>query len=276
MKERRLNEPGNNTEVALVTGASSGIGRATAIHLAKAGYTVYGTSRSPRTLAGVTMMIMDAGSDADAAHVAEEIFTRHGRLDILVANAGTGIAGAVEETGIALAKTQFDTNYFGALRIIRAVLPGMRSQGGGCIIGVSSVAALLPIPFQAGYSASKAAMEATLCALRGEVRPFGIRISLVEPGDTKTGFTDARSQAGPTDGNSPYAERFSRSLSRMEKDERNGVSPDKVAAVICRVVRMRRPPIRVAVGADYRFLLWLRRLLPDRLVQWLLERMYAS
>ena len=276
MNRQPLNEPDPGPGVVLVTGASSGIGRATALRFSKAGYTVYGTSRTARSLPGVTMMVMDVGSDADVARVTDAIHSRHGRLDLLIVNAGTGIAGAVEDTELALAREQFNTNYFGALRVIRAVLPLMRRQQAGCIIGVSSVAALLPIPFQGGYSASKAAMEATFCALRGEIRPYGIRVCLVEPGDTRTGFTDARRQAAPTDGVSPYAERFTRSLARMERDERNGVPPEKVAAVIFRSARRRHPPVRVAVGADYRFLLGLRRLLPDRLVQWILERMYAT
>lgn len=276
MQTKKETSPATQPKVVLVTGASSGIGRATALRFARSGHIVYGTSRSPRTLEGIRMLCMDVCDETSVEKAIQQILNAHGRLDILVANAGTGIAGSVEETAHAEAQSQFETNYFGALRTIRRVLPQMRDQGGGCIIGVSSVAAALSIPFQAGYSASKAALDATLAALRGEVRPFGIRVSIVAPGDTKTGFTDARRKVHHDGADSPYHERFSRSLARMEKDERNGVSPDKVAAVIHRVANQKQPPVRVAVGADYRLLLLLARLLPDRLAQWILERMYAS
>ena len=276
MQTKKETSSATQPKVILVTGASSGIGRATALRFARSGHIVYGTSRSPRTLEGILMLSMDVCDQTSVDNAIRQILNTHGRLDILVANAGTGIAGSVEETTHAEAQSQFETNYFGALRTIRCVLPQMRSQGGGRIIGVSSVAAALSIPFQAGYSASKAALDATLVALRGEIRPFGIKVSIVAPGDTKTGFTDARRKVHHDGADSPYHERFSRSLARMEKDERNGVSPDKVAAVICRMANQKQPPVRVAVGADYRLLLLLARLLPDRLVQWMLERMYAS
>lgn len=276
MQKKRAPLPVHQTGIVLVTGASSGIGRAVAQRFARAGHIVYGTSRFPRTLDGINMLCMDVRDETSVTTAIQQIQQTHGRLDIVVANAGTGIAGSVEETTLSEAQAQFDTNYFGTLRTIRAVLPLMRNQGGGRIIGVSSVAAALSIPFQAGYSATKAAMEATLAAMRGEVGPFGIKVSVVEPGDTKTGFTDARRRAHHDGVDSPYHQRLSRSLAKMEKDERNGVSPDKVAEVIYRVSKKKQPPVRVAVGADYRLLLLLRRLLPDRLVQWILERMYAA
>lgn len=270
-----------SVKVVFVTGASSGIGRAIAMRFAQSGHIVYGTTRKTVPLPsdtpdGFTMLQMDVRSDDSIAKAVALIHDTHGHIDILIANAGTGVAGAVEDMSLEQAQAQFETNYFGTLRTIRAVLPLMRKQQTGCIVGVSSVAALLPIPFQAGYSATKAAMEATLIALRGEVRPYGLRVSLVEPGDTRTGFTDAREKADRTVANSPYQARVTRSLARMERDERNGVSPEKVAQVLFRVATRKNPPVRVAVGMDYRFLLLLRRLLPDRLVQWFLERMYAS
>ena len=268
-------------KIVLVTGASSGIGRATAVRFAQAGHIVYGTSRKAslpvsESAEPVIMLQMDVCVEDSVERAVRTIVGRHGRLDILIANAGTGFAGAVEDMTVAQAKEQFETNYFGALRTLRAVLPLMRAQKSGCIMGVSSVAARLPIPFQAGYSATKAALEATMIALRGEVKPYGIRVSLVEPGDTRTGFTDARIRTETTTSGSVYQERFVRSLNRMERDERNGVSPEKVARVLFRVASQKKPPVRVAVGADYRLLLLLRRLLPDRLVQWILERMYAA
>ena len=264
--------------IVLVTGASSGIGLATAKRFAAAGHIVYGTSRRKQDTEGIRMLTMDVCSDEQVRAGVRQILSEQGRLDILVSNAGLGIAGSVEDTTVEEAKAQFDTNYFGALRVIREVLPIMRDQRSGSIIGVSSMAAPLAIPFQAGYSASKAALEATLTALRGEVGPFGIRVGCVLPGDTKTGFTDARRpvEATGATGSNVYRERLGRSIRRMEHDERNGVSPDKVAQTIVKTALSTNPPVRRAVGANYTLLLFARRLLPERLVTSLVNRLYAA
>ncbi len=267
-----------NQRIVLVTGASSGIGRATAIRFAEAGHVVYGTSRRQMEVPGIRMLSMDVRSENDVMSGIGRIVSEQGRIDILILNAGMGIAGAIEDTSIGEAQAQFDTNYFGALRVIRAALPILRAQRSGSIIGVSSVAAPLAIPFQAGYSATKAALEATLTALRGEVGPFGIRVSSVQPGDTKTGFTDARrpAQAAAPSAANAYRERFERSIRRMERDERNGVSPDKVAKAIVKTALSPNPPVRRTVGAGYTLLLFMRNLLPERLVTFLVNRLYAA
>lgn len=168
-------------EVVLVTGASSGIGRAAARMLAERGYVVLGTSRDPASVAalpGVELLPLDVRSDASVSACVKAVLQRAGRLDVLVNNAGYVLSAAVEEASPDEALAQFETNFFGAVRMLRAVLPIMRRQGGGQIINISSVAGLVPMPFWGYYSASKAALEALTEALRYEVKPFHIRVSL--------------------------------------------------------------------------------------------------
>ncbi len=263
-------------KVVLITGASSGIGLATAKLAAAAGHVVYGTSRSIKSVEGIRMLKMDVCQDSEVDAGIGQIMREQGRLDVLIGNAGSGIAGSVEDTGIDEAKSQFEVNYFGALRVLCKVLPIMRRQGSGSIVTVSSVAGMLAIPFQSGYSATKFALESTLEALRSEVAPFGIRVSLVEPGDTRTGFTGARTLTVAAQSNKAYAERLTRSVKRMAHDEQHGATPEKVARVICRVAFSKYPPVRTAVGLDYKLILLMKRLLPDRLLVHVLRMMYAS
>src|SRR3954447_17267957 len=177
--------------VALVTGTSSGIGEAAARALVDAGFTVYGTSR--RAIAGeerdgVTFLPVDVTDDESVARGVREVLGRSGRIDVLVNNAGLGIAGAAEESSIEQARALFDTNVFGSIRTTRAVLPQMREQGSGRIINVSSVLGFLPAPFGALYSATKHAMEGYSESLDHEVREHGVRVLLVEPAYTRTSF----------------------------------------------------------------------------------------
>ncbi|MCY1013953.1 SDR family NAD(P)-dependent oxidoreductase [Nannocystis pusilla] len=185
--------------VVLITGASSGFGEAAARLLAARGpCRVFGTSRRAAghdTPGGVEMLPLDVRSDASVAACVDAVMQRAGRIDVLVNNAGYTLAGAVEETAIDEAKAQFDTNFFGMARMVRAVLPVMRAQGGGRIVNVSSLAGLVGVPFHAHYSASKFAVEGLSEGLRQEVRRFGIHVSLIEPGDFKTAGTAARERA---------------------------------------------------------------------------------
>lgn len=276
-----------NSQVVLLTGASSGIGRATARWLMKRGFHVYGTSRKAsgigdgqpdeRDASGgfIKMIPLDVTSQESAQSAVKAVLEREGRIDVLINNAGMGIAGSIEDTSMEEAKKQFETNFFGVLRMIRLVLPTMRKQGYGKIIVVSSVAGVISIPYQSMYSASKYALEALIEALRHEVAPFGIKACLVEPGDTRTGFTSSRIIAEAAGKDSPYDSRFRRSLSRMEHDEQNGASPDDVARVICRMILKKKPPIRKTVGFGYKAILFLKRLLPSALVEKLVGKLYA-
>jgi len=176
-----------NSRVVLVTGASSGIGRACAAHLASRGYRVFGAQRSAPDSAGpIEMLRMDVNDDASVHAATSYILKTAGRIDALVNNAGYALMGSVEDTSIEEARAQMETNFFGALRVIRAVLPAMRQQGSGYIINISSLAGVLGLPFSGLYSASKFALEGMTESLRLEVRGFGIKTVLIEPGDFST------------------------------------------------------------------------------------------
>src|SRR5205085_8673593 len=178
-------------QVALVTGASSGIGEAAARELVAAGFTVYGTSRKAvagEQRQGVTFLPLDVTDDPSVAIAVGDVLARSGHIDVLVNNAGFGVAGAAEESSVEQARALFETNVFGLMRVTRAVLPVMRARGRGRIINVSSVVGLIPVPFMALYASSKHALEGYSQSVDHELREYGVRVLLVEPGFTKTGF----------------------------------------------------------------------------------------
>ena len=179
----------------------------------------------------------------------------------------------MEFTGTVEAQRLFNLNLFGPVRVNRAVLPYMRRQGGGRIVHISSVAAAAALPFQAYYSATKSAINAYSLALANEVRPFGIEVCAVQPGDIRTGFTVARKKLQR--GDDVYAGRIARSVARMEKDEQTGMQPEQVAAFLRKLVAKKRLPPLTTIGASYRLATLLLRLLPTRLSQWLLYLIYA-
>jgi short-subunit dehydrogenase len=272
-----------NRKVVLITGASSGIGKAAANLFAKDGFRVYGTSRKRQAEEAaekeadvngfVRMIQMDVCSAASVKEAIDYILKHEGRIDILVNNAGFGIAGSVEDTSEEEAFKQFDTNFFGVHRVLRQVIPIMRKQGSGLIINVSSVAGLISIPFQAMYSASKYAVEALTEALRLELKPYGIKAVAVEPGDTNTGFTGSRQFVAESE-NSVYRSRFIKAIDTMIKDETNGPGPEKVARVIIKAARMKNPPVRIVSGFSYKLLVLLRRIIPARLGEFILYKIY--
>lgn len=266
--------------VVLITGASSGIGRVCAEHLHARGYRVYGTSRrAPQTIAAgtVRMLAMDVTSEESVQRALQQLLAREGRLDVVLNNAGDGIAGAVEDTSIEEARQQLDTNFFGVLRVCRAVLPLMRRQGGGLIVNVSSLGGLIALPFQGLYSASKFAVEGMTEALRMEVRPFGVRVALIEPGDFRTGFTAQRRKVLAAQHGGAYAERFGKALATMERDESGGADPRAVALLLERIIRSRSPRPRYKVGGLFQKLSagLLRKILPQKLFEYLLMASYG-
>ena len=267
----------NHGKVALVTGASSGIGQACAKLLAQDGWLVYGTSRQIQKgivedRFGIHMVQLDVTDQESVQAAVSIVLEREGRLDALVNNAGFGIAGAVEDTEIHEAVAQFNTNFFGALSMCREALPALMKTK-GIIINISTMAAKMPVPYQAMYCASKAALEAVSESLRIEQRPFGVRVTIVEPGDTHTGFTAMRRITATV---SPqYEVAMRHSVTRMEKDEQNGVPPEKVARVVCRMARRKNPPVRVAVGFIYKLFAVLKRLLPERAANWIVGLIYG-
>ncbi len=188
--------------------------------------------------------------------------------------AGYGIGGAAEDTPLDAIYGQFETNYFGILRVNKKLLPYMRSRGPSLVIVLGSVAGRLSIPFQSHYSATKFAVEAYVEALRMEGKAFGIRAAVIEAGDTNTPFTQQRSMAIAD--LSPYRDTALRAIKRMERDEQRGYPPETVAEVVYRTAQSSHPPVRRSVGLSYILILFLKRLLPDRLVESILQRMYLS
>jgi len=270
-------------DVVIITGASAGIGQATAQELMKDGYKVYGTSRKAKTgdrriepgSEGFLEMIpLDVTSDDSVRGAIAYVLEKEKRIDVLINNAGMGIAGAIEDTTLEEAQTQFATNYFGVLRMCRAVLPIMREQKKGLIVTVGSVAGIFSIPFQAQYSASKFAIEALMETLRMETRAFGIRAALVEPGDTKTSFTASRIFTAASKTNPAYQAHCKKAVERMAHDEQHGPEPIVVTRVIQNIIRKKNPPIRIVVGSSYKMLCFFKRLLPAGLVERILASMY--
>ena len=274
----------NGRRVVLITGASSGIGRACADYLHRQGFRVYGTSRqapTPPTDRGdgeqgsFALIKMDVNQEDSVEAAVAEIMAEAGRIDVVVNNSGIGVAGAVEDTSLAEAQAQMDTNFFGALRVCRAVLPIMRTQRAGTIVNVSSIAGRIGIPFQALYSASKFALEGMTEALRMEVKPYGIRVVLIEPGDFKTGFTANRRKVAASGPGSVYQERFLNSLRVMEADEMGGAEPEQVARQLERIILSRSPRLRYAVGPLFeRVAIHLKKVVPARFFEWALMTYY--
>jgi NAD(P)-dependent dehydrogenase (short-subunit alcohol dehydrogenase family) len=211
---------------------------------------------------------MDVDDDRSVAEGVARVVDESGRLDAVVACAGWGLAGAVEQTSLRDARDQFETNFWGAVRLVQHSLPTLRTQGGGRIVLISSIGGVLGIPFQAFYSASKFALEGFGEALAYEVAPFGIEVTLVEPGNVTTGFTAARRDAEPGPGEDPYAGAVARAVGKMADDEAAGVPPGQVADTVQQVLESRRPPRRVSVGKlDERVGIIGKRLLPYRLFE---------
>ena len=235
---------------------------------------MYEMSRSGVGEPGVTHITADVTDESSVRLALEQVMQTEGRLDILVSNAGFGISGAVEFTDTQQIRAQMDVNFFGTDNCVRTALSFMRTQGGGRIVCLSSVAGAIPIPFQTYYSASKAAISAYCSALRGEVSPFGISICSVLPGDICTGFTAARQKT--VCGDDIYGGRISRSVAGMERDERNGISPEKAGRRIANLALKRKVKPTYGLGAKYRFFLVLYRLLPCRLSGWLVQKLYGG
>jgi short-subunit dehydrogenase len=260
--------------VIVITGASSGIGSATAKFLKSKGHSVYGLSRSLGDVDGVNYISTDI-TDRNAVDSAlQKIKAEAGRIDVLINNAGMGVSGAIEYATAADYDKIFNLNVKALITLCQLAIPYLRETKGK-IINIGSVAGVLTIPFQAYYSMTKAAVGVFSEALRMELKPFKISVTTVQPGDTKTSFTTNREK--PTiveDG--LYKKRIINSLERMEKDEQSGVPPVKVSKVIYRVIKKKNPPISVTVGFNYKLFVFLKRLLPNRFINYILYLMYGK
>ena len=259
--------------VAIVTGGSSGIGLAAARALRSRGLTVFILSRRPFTEKGLHHLCADVSDERQCAEAVQAVLHKAGDIDLLVNCAGFGISGAVEFTELAEAKKQMEVNFFGTVNMTRAVLPHMRQRRNGRIVNISSVAAPAAIPFQAFYSASKAAINAWTAALANEVRPYGITVTAVQPGDIQTGFTAAREKS--IAGDEAYDGRISKSVAKMEHDEENGMDPAAAGAYIAKVALKKQPKPVYTIGFSYKAICVLLKLLPSRLANWVIGKLYA-
>lgn len=261
-------------KVAVVTGGSGGIGRCTAAALRDAGCTVYELSRRDVKAEGIYHITADVTDEAQVRAAVKQIKDKEGRIDILVNNAGFGISGAAELTESRDSHAQLELNLFGMDNVTRAVLPVMRAQGGGRIVCMSSIAGIVPIPFQLWYSVSKSAVISYVLALQNEVRPFNISICAIMPGDIASGFTDARRKSAA--GDDVYAGRIARSVAVMEHDERTGMTAEYAGKFVAKYALKKSSRPLVAMGFAYKGAAVIAKLLPRRLSNWIVGRIYAK
>lgn len=254
-------------KIALVTGASSGIGEAIAERLATAGYKVYGTSRRGAHAAqrSFEMLPLDVTNDESVAAAVGELIRREGRIDLLVNNAGVGVApAAAEESSLDQARSIFDTNFFGLVRMTRAVVPHMRRQNSGRIVNIGSVLGFLPMPYGALYAATKHAVEGYSESLDHELRTRGIRVSVIEPAYTKTPFDSNFMEADAK--RDEYREAREGVTKRINEVMATAESPDVVAETVLEAASASRPKLRYAAGKLAKRLRFLRRFAPGVLV----------
>lgn len=256
--------------VVIITGVSSGIGLELAKKFINAKDIVYGLSRKPFELEGLKHIQCDVSSLENCNLAVKQVVENEGRVDILINNAGMGISGSLENTSEEDARKIFDVNFFGTFFMCKSALPYLR-ESKGRVINVSSVASKLAIPFQSFYSATKSAIDSISAGMRAELKRYGVKVTNVLPGDTKTGFTGNRVKQ--QDG--VYQEVYEKSIAKMEKDEQNGMSSEYVAKVIFKVANKKRPPVMKTVGFSYKLFVFLSKILPTRFVEWVVGLLYS-
>lgn len=258
--------------VVVISGGSSGIGKALAELYIAAGDRVYELSRSGSSRPGLQHITVDLRQEEQIRQAMEQIGQEAGRIDLLLNNAGMGISGALEMTELEEARALFDVDFFAAYLCCKYALPWLRESQDGRIISTSSVAAVFSIPYQSFYSAAKAAVNAMSLALANELRPFGIQVAAFMPGDVKTGFTGARRKEER--GSELYGERIEKAVSTMEKDEQNGMPPELIARAIYRLSCKRKMKPLKSCGLKYQAFLFLQRILPSGLANFIVGKMY--
>jgi short-subunit dehydrogenase len=259
--------------VILVTGASSGFGRATASYLAAREFQVYGTSRRPGLGKdeGFEMLQLDVDSDQSVNSCVSALIEKAGRIDALVNCAGYALTGGLEETSIDESKAHFETNFFGLARMVNAVLPNMRLRKSGRIVNLGSAAGTIPVPFEGFYSAAKAALLAYTETLRHEVKSFNIKVSILEPGFFRTNLGNARKEAARRI--SDYGEMRARASERLLEDFETGEDPKMVAEVIFKIIEDPSPRLRYSVGRAKRYLL-LKKIIPASMFESSMRKHY--
>ncbi|MBT0608635.1 SDR family oxidoreductase [Aequorivita echinoideorum] len=265
------------SKVVLITGGSSGIGKAIGDYLSSRNYTVYGTSRNPDTIQNslFPLLKMDVCNLESIESAISELIEATGKIDVLINNAGVGITGPIEETPTEEMKKAFDTNLYGPINVIKTVLPYMRSQKRGHIINITSIAGYMGLPYRGIYSATKSALEITIEAMRMETLQFGIKMTNVAPGDFATNIAAGRYHA-PVLENSPYKEAYSSTLKMMNEHVDHGEDPSKMAKVVHQIIENENPKIHYKVGAPMqKFSIVLKRILPDKVYERMLLKHYG-
>lgn len=260
-------------KTVIITGASGGIGLTTAHYFAERGYKVYGIARREFSDDKFTCFKGDVCDGERMAEIIDEIYHTQGHIDVLVNNAGFGIAGAIEDASDKRIEDIIATDLTAVCKICKYIIPYMKRSGGGRIINISSVGGIMPLPYQAMYSAVKSAVDIFSRALDTEVRPFNIRVTAVLPGDTKTGFTSARViENSDANGNMTASKR---SVGKMEKDEQNGKDPVTVSKDVFKAAESKNPPLRITVGALSKAEVFLTRLFPLRAINAIIRKLYS-
>ena len=264
-------------KVVLITGGSSGIGKAIAEFLTDKGFIVYGTSRSPEKYAAnchFPLLKMDVLDPNSISQAISEIIQKENRIDVVINNAGVGITGPIEETPMPEIKKAFDTNLYGPLYVIKAVLPQMRKQKRGHILNITSIAGYMGLPYRGIYSATKGALEIITEAFRMEVKQFGIEMTNIAPGDFATNIAAGRYHA-PLLKDSPYNGAYSNTLGMMNDHVDKGEDPKKMAMVVYRIIQNKNPKVHYRVGAFLqKFSIVLKRILPDKVYERMLMNHY--
>ena len=265
------------SKVVLITGASSGIGKACAELLVERGHIVYGTSRKEQesTLSNFYFIQCDVTSRVSVKQCIDKIISDQGRLDVVMNNAGAGIVGALELTTQEEFDFQMKVNFEGVFNVSSAVLSHFRTNRKGTIINVSSVGGVMGLPFQGLYSASKFAVEGYSEALRLEMHPFNVNVVLIQPGDFNTGFTSHRMVSEATKECGDYSKQFETTLKLIEENENNGNPPIKIARLIAQIVEKDKPAFRYTVGnVVEKASIFVKRIVPGRFFQWILRKYY--
>lgn len=264
-------------KIILITGGTSGLGEAMSMALANEGNIVYATGRNIENKTSTELLrykLMDVTLEESVKKTVSEILNTHGKIDILINNAGIGIAAPIEEISIGEIKEAFDINLFGGIQLIQAVVPEMRKNKSGLIINISSIAGKVGLPFQGIYSSTKFAMEAITEALSIELKPFGIKVCLVEPGDYKTKVNINRKEVRPSP-ESPYASRVSHFFYIISKNIEKGRAPEKLAKLVVRISKMKNPRLRYRSGKLFeRITPFVHFITPTRIFSKVLEIFY--
>ena len=263
-------------KVILITGASSGLGKAMAEYLSDKGYIVYGTSRFPnkyKTPNNYSLLSLNINDELSVSNIVNQIIIKEKKIDILINNAGVGITGPAEETIIKPMRDNFDTNFFGPIKLMQSVLPSMRKNKSGLIINITSIAAYMGLPFRGCYCASKAAMKVFTESIRMEVKRFGINVLTLAPGEYATNIASRRFHSPINKG--VYEKIYRESLNKMNDHVNSGSNPDELAKHVFKIIKTKSPNVHYKVGAWFqKFSIFLKKILPDFLYEKILMKFY--